>query len=315
MSVKMPKATHSLIMSPTITFASCLDKCGLARKRFLRAAQRYSLIDGNQRAAAFAYYAFFSLFPLILLFVTAGSLFVSRDRATREVIAYVENYVPLGPQMERNVFGAISGAVKTRGKLGAAASIVLFWGALRFFSALIRAVNRAWGSEVHNWWRMPLKSSLLLAVMASALLFSIGLAVLAEIARHWFSPGTAGTAWFYRTAGFMLSLLGLFYGLSLFYMLAPRPFTRFSEVWPAALLTSLLLRTLESLFVIYLRNFARFNVIYGALGGIMALLMWIYLSGCLVVFGACLCAGGVEAAEEAPTTKKEAKHPSRDSVD
>ena len=83
----------------------------------------------------------------------------------------------------------------------------------------------------------------------------------------------------------------VFFGLSLFYRLAPRRPTRFAEVWAAALCATVLLRAGESLFVIYLKNFATLNAVYGAFGGIMALLLWIYLSGCVFIFGACLCAG------------------------
>jgi uncharacterized BrkB/YihY/UPF0761 family membrane protein len=46
----------------------------------------------------------------------------------------------------------------------------------------------------------------------------------------------------------------------------------------------------ESLFVIFIDNFAALNAVYGAFGGIIALLLWIYLSGCIVIFGACLSA-------------------------
>jgi Ca2+-transporting ATPase len=46
--------------------------------------------------------------------------------------------------------------------------------------------------------------------------------------------------------------------------------------------------------VIYLKNFATLNAVYGAFGGTMALLLWIYLSGCIIIFGACLCAARTE---------------------
>jgi Ca2+-transporting ATPase len=36
------------------------------------------------------------------------------------------------------------------------------------------------------------------------------------------------------------------------------------------------------------------NAIYGTFGGIMALLLWIYISGCIFIFGACLCAAQTE---------------------
>jgi Ca2+-transporting ATPase len=69
---------------------------------------------------------------------------------------------------------------------------------------------------------------------------------------------------------------------------------RFAQVWAAALLATVLLQAADSLFVIYLKNFATLNAVYGAFGGIMALLLWIYLSGCIFIFGACLCAAQAE---------------------
>jgi hypothetical protein len=75
---------------------------------------------------------------------------------------------------------------------------------------------------------------------------------------------------------------------------APRRPTRFSEVWAAALSTTALLLVAEGLFVIYLKHFATLNAVYGALGGIMALLLWIYLSGGILIFGACLSAAQKE---------------------
>jgi YihY family inner membrane protein len=89
-------------------------------------------------------------------------------------------------------------------------------------------------------------------------------------------------------------LLVVFLSLSLFYRLAPRRPTRFVEVWAAALCTTLLLPVAESLFVIYIKDFATLNAVYGAFGGIMALLLWIYFSGCIFIFGACLCAAQAE---------------------
>jgi Ca2+-transporting ATPase len=69
---------------------------------------------------------------------------------------------------------------------------------------------------------------------------------------------------------------------------------RFAQVWLAALCTTALLQAAETLFVIYLKNFATLNAIYGTFGGIMALLLWIYISGCIFIFGACLCAAQAE---------------------
>jgi Ca2+-transporting ATPase len=109
-------------------------------------------------------------------------------------------------------------------------------------------------------------------------------------------------AWVYTLWGFVVPLLVLFLGLTLFYRLAPRRRTRFAEVWVAAACATVLLRTTESLFVVYLEHFAPLNAVYGVFGGIMALLLWIYLSGCGFIFGACLCAAQAQGRSAPATT-------------
>jgi Ca2+-transporting ATPase len=115
------------------------------------------------------------------------------------------------------------------------------------------------------------------------------------MAKGWLVPAQDLGASVYGLGSLLIPSLVVFLGLSLFYRLAPRRPTRFAEVWVAALAATVLLRVIESLFVIYLRDFATLNAVYGAFGGIMALLLWIYVSGCVFIFGACLCAGQADA--------------------
>jgi YihY family inner membrane protein len=260
----------------------------LALKKFLR-------IDGAQWAGAFAFNAFFSLFPLMILLVTIASSFVDRDRAGKVVIACIESYVPISGEMQRQIFDTIAGVIKARQQASAVALLILVWAALQCFTTLICATNRAWGSAVHNWWRLPLKSLVLLGITAGAVLLGMAVPVLMTMAKVWLFPVNDLRSWVYGLGSFFIPLLVVFFSLSLFYRLAPRRRTRFAEVWAAALCATVLLRAGESLFVIYLEDFTTLNAVYGALGGIMALLLWIYLSGCIFIFGACLCAGQAEA--------------------
>lgn len=262
---------------------------------FSLAAGNFSRIDGARWASAFAYHAFFSLFPLMVLLVTIASLFIDRDRAAIEVIVYVETYVPLSGDMQSYIFDTVAGVIQARGQAGAIAFFILVWVALQGFTTLVSATNRAWGGTGYTWWRLPLKSLVLLGVTAAVVLLSIWVPMLAQMAKDWLAPMSDFRSWVYALGSFFIPLLVLFVGLSLFYRLAPRRRTRFSEVWAAALFTTLLLLAAETLFVIYLKDFATLNAVYGAFGGIMALLLWIYLSGGIFVFGACLCAAQVEA--------------------
>ncbi|MHB1460886.1 MAG: YihY/virulence factor BrkB family protein [Armatimonadota bacterium] len=273
------------------------------------AVKKFALIDGTQWAAAFAHYAFFSLFPLIILFVTIASIFINRDRAGTEIISYVESYVPIGGDNQRYIFDTIAGVVRTRGKAGILAFVILAWGSMGFFTTLIRATNRAWGADAYSWWRLPLKSLVFLAIMVSAVLFGIAIPVLTKMAKDGLFPANGFGSLVYSAVSTLIPILMVFTGLSLFYKLAPRRPTRFGEVWVAALFATLFLQASESLFVIYLRDYATFNAVYGAFGGIIALLMWIFLSGCILIMGACLCAAQAEwhsapAVPVAPRVKK-----------
>ncbi|HEX4048921.1 MAG TPA: hypothetical protein VH309_13840, partial [Elusimicrobiota bacterium] len=79
-----------------------------------RAGERFLLIDGAQWAGSLAYAAFTALFPTILLFITAASFWIDRERAGRTVIGLVENYAPMSRQVEALVTGTIARMVESR---------------------------------------------------------------------------------------------------------------------------------------------------------------------------------------------------------
>ncbi|MDZ7595833.1 MAG: YhjD/YihY/BrkB family envelope integrity protein [Thiobacillus sp.] len=202
---------------------------------FRLAARKFLRIDGAAWAGAFAFNAFFSLFPLMVLLVTIASAFIDRDRAATEVIAYVETFVPLSGDMQAYVFDTIAGVIKVRGQAGAIALLILVWVTLKCFTTLISATNRAWDTAGYSWWRLPLKSLMLLGITAGVVLLSIGAPMMAQMARDWLFPINDFRSWVYTLLSFFIPLLVLFFGLSLFYRLAPRRSTNFSEVWVAAL--------------------------------------------------------------------------------
>lgn len=268
------------------------------------AVKRFFEIDGVHWAGSFAFKAFFSLFPLVILIVTVASFFVDRDTAERAIVAYVEGYVPLDGEMRTRIFGAMAGVVQSRERAGLIAILFLLWTALQCFVTLVRVTNRAWGDEGYSWWRLPLRALALLAVTVGAVLLGIAAPTLVRVGKSWLFPSWDFDSWVYAVAGIAVPALVLLFSLTLFYRLAPRRTTRLAEVWGPAACATLLLLTIQSLFVVYLKHFARLNAVYGVFGGIMALLLWIYLSGCAFIFGACLC-----AARDSPKPPKVCQEP------
>ncbi|MCU0608557.1 MAG: YihY/virulence factor BrkB family protein, partial [Chitinispirillaceae bacterium] len=159
------------------------------------AVKKFSQIDGAHWAGAFAHYAFFALFPLIVLFVTIASLFIDRDRAGTEVIAYVKTYVPISGEMQKTIFSTLAGVVKARKQAGAIAFVILVLTAMQFFTALIAATNRAWGTTMNSLWRLPLKSLMMLGITIGVVLLGLATPVVMKLAKTWLlvfsDPGSA----------------------------------------------------------------------------------------------------------------------------
>jgi Ca2+-transporting ATPase len=257
---------------------------------------RYSSIGGEQRAASFAYYAFFALFPLLLLLASIGSYFLDPARVGNWVLNSVSAYVLVENTKHDMVTQTIRGVIKARRGVGSFAVLGLIWSSLRFFQALVHGVNRAWGTHEYTWWRLPIQNLLLVALTASALF--IGMAAppvlqRLEVLVHLQFPFAISIIAFVR---FLVPSVVLFYGFSMFYKLAPRRKTTFGEVWQAAMLVTILIQFLQSAFLLYTRNVAHFNAVYGAFGSVIAVLMWIYLSGSVIILGGCFSASQAEIA-------------------
>ncbi len=290
------------------------------RNRLLRVlwltVVKYSSIDGEQRAASFAYYAFFALFPLLLLLVAIGSYFFDPARVGNVVLEAVSRYVLVDSDKHDLVRQTIHGVIKARRGVGSFAVLGLIWSSLRFFQALVRGVNRAWGTHEYTWWRLPIQNLLMVGVLASALLVGmlapVTLRAVERLIWHLdLSFGANLIVVAFQVVRFLLPSTVLFYGLTMFYMLAPQRRTTFREVWLGAAAVTLLLQALQFLFILYAKNVAHFNAVYGAFGSMIAVLMWIYLSGTVIILGGCFCAAQAEVAgkleypvEKAPDTKE-----------
>ena len=266
-----------------------------------RAAQKFDETDGEQRAASFAYYAFFAMFPLILLLITIGTTFFDAEFASSKIIAYVSTQIPLEEQDASVILHTIDGVVRSRKSAGFIAFGVLAWTSLRFFQALVRGVNRAWGTKEYSWWRLPIKNLGMLGILTSVLFLGIlAPVVLKQIEEfYWSHSRRVGLdftfLWYvFEFAKLLIPILVLFLGMSLFFKYAPRRKTLFVEVWSAALFVTVALEILQRLFVLYTRNIGNFNALYGTFGSVIALLLWIYLTGAIIILGGCISAARYE---------------------
>ena len=90
------------------------------------------------------------------------------------------------------------------------------------------------------------------------------------------------------------------------YMLSPRRRVRFQQVWLPALLVTFTLQGCQIAFVSYLPRVINYGV-YGVIGSLMLLLLWVYVSGIIIIMGGCLCAAADKIWNEAiiPTNSED----------
>jgi len=266
------------------------------------ALETFVEIDGEQRAASFAYYALFSMVPLFALILTVGSSFFD----SQEVIQSVQRYFPMGEQEQAFLWQMVASLEKSRGSVTAVSFAILIWSSLRFFQALVRGVNRAWHTIEIPWWQMPLKNLLMTAVLASAMLIGllapavlqgakkILLAFNGFVESHLPGLNLDLVTGIFDWSRYVVAGAVLFYSFTLLYMLAPRRRVFFRQVWMPALLVTLALQACQNAFVNYLPRFVNYNAIYGAVGVMMLVLLWVYLSGVVIFLGACVCSAAAK---------------------
>jgi YihY family inner membrane protein len=275
----------------------------------------YIEIDGEQRAAAFAYYVLFSLFPLFALMLTVGSSFFN----TGQIIDTLKSFLPFTGPQQNFIWEAVHQLEIARGGIGAVSMIIFLWCSLGFFHALVHGVNRAWHTVEIPWWQAPLKNLLMILILASALFAGVITPAILQGARnalfaaesflekhfpHFDLHLASGLLDLTR---FVLGVAVLFYSFSMLYKLAPRRRVLFRQVWLPALVVTFALMLCQITFVNYLPHFINYGI-YGAVGGMMLLLLWVYFSGIIIIFGGCLCAAMAQSNENAkgstPTSRE-----------
>jgi len=253
-----------------------------AYKRFLQ--------DGAfELAAAIAYSALFSIFPLLLAIVAAAGLVVSEIDVRRAIAETLSHYLP--PATAEFVDRNIGETIRLRGTFGALAIVGLVWSATAVAATLRNALNRLLRAPRRRPFLLGKLLDLGLVLMAGAfiLLSLFTSAVLRLLAAF---PGLAraiatfGGSPLARPASALVPL-----GLSsLTFLVIYRYLPNVKLPWPrtvvGAVTAGVLFEGIKYAFFWYLQTFARYQLVYGSLTGIIVFLVWMYLSAAILLFGA-----------------------------
>jgi membrane protein len=238
-------------------------------------------------AAAISYYALLCIFPLTLALVSVLG-FISHSPAMKEqVIEVIGSILP--PGSAEFITKNIEGIVSTRGITGVIGVIGLLIGGNAIFTALRKSLNAAWGIRQPRPFLTERIVELSMMIGSAVLiLLAIGLtAALNVIQRANISilglQLSQGAPFWNVITGIIATAI-VFIVFLFLYKFVPNTKVRWKDIWLWALLAAVGFVAGTSIFVWYAANFAHYDVIYGSIGGIIALLVWVYVSAIILLF-------------------------------
>jgi len=276
-----------------------LRQAGRPALPFLRAARLWSGVDGARMSAAISFYGVLSLAPLVLLLVGVLGWWLDRALVEKGLVTQIDALV--GEQGSALIRHALESAKQpAEGLIASVAGfLVLVSGATGVFGELQSAFERLWraGSGVpagRKWWHgvsLRVRGIAYVLAFGFLLLVSLLISTVLNVASGW-----AGQWFALEQAVRVLSEVlafaicaALFFG---FMRMSAGPKPRARSLWFGAAVGATLFTAGRQVLAAYLSGAAVVSA-YGAAGSLVVLLMWIYFSAAVLLFGAG-CAKAVE---------------------
>jgi membrane protein len=254
-------------------------------KRTVREAMADNIMG---MSAQLAYYFFFSLFPALLLLIAIASYFPVQTLVD-EVFKSMSGFAP--PDALRIITDQIQKIrdAKPAGLLTFGVATAL-WSSSSAMTAIIGTLNSAYDiDEGRPWWKVQLTAILLTVGVALFILISFALVIvgptLAERVADWVHMGAA-FEWTWKILQWPVVFALACTGIAMIYYFAPDAEQDWVWLTPGSVLSTVLWLLTSLAFKYYVVNISSYAATYGALGGVMVLMLWFYLSGAAILFGA-----------------------------
>lgn len=254
------------------------------------AARFWSSDNASNTGAALAFYCAFSIAPLLVILLTLAGLFLNEKTANAQVSAQLSAL--FGSATAKILLGAVRSAQRTQGLFATALSVVtLVVGATTVLAALESALQIIWNSErlaiagVRGWVRTRLLSLGFILTLGFLLVISLTVSAALSNLRARFAEAFPALVTIVALADSALSLLliaGLF---TLIYRYMPSRRLPWKIVIAGAVLTAGLFDAGRWLIGLYLAHSTQPSA-YGAASSFAALLLWLYYTAQIFMFGA-----------------------------
>ena len=236
-----------------------------------------------------AFYAAFSLFPLLILLIYGVTLLHPSTPVENVLLTMVRPYFPALPEAKEFISSNIARLTELGGNFGVISAVTLTWSATSGFIAIQQALDVIWESQQRSYVIRRLIAFGMLVILLTLTLFSaIVMAVYPALEQRLFFH-TQVFHWLTFAHGISRVLFPatLFIGSLILYRALPSMSLPWKYLIPGAMVTTVALDGGRELFVWYAGHLMRYQVIYGnLLAAVMLLVLWMYIASIVMLFGA-----------------------------
>jgi membrane protein len=242
-------------------------------------------------AAALTYYGLLSLFPALIALVSIVGLFGDPQSTTRTLTQIVSD---IGPNSAADTFaGPIESITSNRGAAGILFFVGLgtaLWSASGYVGAFMQAANVIYETpEGRPFWKLrPLQIAVTLVMIILLALLAIGIVltgpVVTAVGNAIGVGSTAQTVWSIAKWPVMLVIVMLMFAV-LFHAAPNVKLPGFKWVTAGAVFAVILWIVASVLFAFYVANFGSYDKTYGALGGVVIALVWMWITNIALLMG------------------------------
>jgi membrane protein len=242
--------------------------------------------------AALAYYSVFSLAPLLIIAIGITSLLFGERAAHGQILTQIEGTV--GEPVARSLEEMLRHAHQNGGGVIATVVgvVVLLFGASGVFVQMQDSLNTIWHvapKPDRSWWAVVRERFLsFAAVLCIGFLLLVSLLASAAISAvsNFLTPASLpGSSYLWQLVNNLVAFGFITLLLALMYKVLPDVHLHWRDVWIGAAVTALLFNVGKYLIGLYLANTGTASA-FGAAGSLVIILVWVYYSSQIVLFGA-----------------------------
>jgi len=242
----------------------------------------------TSRASSIAFSFFLAVFPMIIVFFTLIP-FIPISNFQEELLQLIKNVIP--DQAEGVIESTLIDIVqRPRGGLLSLTFLLALIFATNGFDSIIEAFNATYHQiETRSWIKQKLISVLLFLIISFIIILSITLLATGSfllkllVARDILTNMV--TYYVLEAAKWLILIAMIFFTISFVYYLGPAKASEFRFISAGSTLATFLSLVATLGFNFYVQNFSSYNALYGSIGTLLIILVWIYFNSIILLIG------------------------------